>query len=103
MASKPPPRWIARWERSRRMGRPLFIWAVGVVCLGIPTAVGGAVLSYFTLQPRPPILVACATGAIGTLVGGYAFGAITWHVGERRYARAMAQAENERRTSSSPT
>ena len=88
------PEALARWERTRAMGRSTFIWRRGVFGWGIPVAL--LTIAYQVVQEqgfvwRLVMTQHLKTGiAIAMLVFplcGYLFGRYLWTTGEENYER----------------
>ena len=87
---------LARWEKTRKMGRTKFVWLVGVLGWGVGTgslwAVATAALRNWEDLPR---LLALAL--VGFPIGGYFFGTLVWKSSESRYQKALAEKQEKER------
>ena len=85
---------MARWEKTRRMGRTRYIWLVGVLGWGVATGTMWAVaMAAMRGWDRLPVLLAIAL--VGFPLGGYFFGMWTWKVSESQYQKALTAREEE--------
>ena len=74
------------WERIRRRGRRRFILVRGVLGWGVLTAVLWSALMAF-LGMGVGFLGNLAVAIVLFPIGGLAFGAWAWSIGERKYAQ----------------
>jgi hypothetical protein len=82
------PQQIESWGKSRAKGRTRFVWRMGVVAWGLPTAITWAVvMAAFQGWERLPLLLPIALLLFP--IGGYWFGASTWRKYEGLYEQAM--------------
>jgi hypothetical protein len=85
---------LARWEKTRKMGRTRYVWLVGVpgwgVAVGSTWAVAMAAMQGWD---RLPTLLALAL--VGFPIGGYFFGAWVWKASESQYQKAKAGEDEE--------
>lgn len=81
------PDALARWEKSRAIGKRRYILISGVLSYGMPMFVA---MTFFAHRADlgPKFI---AMSAVLWLTGGALFGLSTWHIFERRYRRAKAQ------------
>lgn len=80
---------LAKWAKTRTLGRKRFIWTRGVLGFGIPMAVVLSVL--FLLGQSSDILAHLAYRLILSLVVGCAVGVMRWEAAEMQYLRASAR------------
>jgi hypothetical protein len=85
---------IARWEKTRKMGRARYIWLVGVLGWGVATGSMWAVaMAAMQGWERLPVLLAMAL--VGFPIGGYFFGMWVWKASESQYQQALAEKRKE--------
>ena len=78
------PEALAKWEETRAKGKAHYILLRGVLGFGLPMFIAMTLLvDREDLSARFIVLSAAAW-----LIGGAAFGAITWIVSERQYCKA---------------
>lgn len=78
---------LARWEKSRALGKTRYILISGVLSYGLPMFVAMTFFAHRAdLSPK-----FIAVSAVLWLTGGALFGLITWHIFERQYRKAKAQ------------
>jgi len=96
------PAAIAQWERTRAMGRTMFIWRRGVFGWGIPVAL--VTIAYQVVQEQGFVWRLVMTQHLRTGIAlavlvfplcGYLFGRWLWTTGEENYQR-MVRAESDR-------
>ena len=92
------PEAIARWERTRAMGRTTFIWRRGVFGWGIPVAL--VTIAYQVVQEQGFVWRLVMTQHLKVGIGiamlvfplcGYLFGRYLWTAGEENYERMVDQ------------
>jgi hypothetical protein len=92
------PEAIARWERTRAMGRTTFIWRRGVFGWGIPVAL--LTIAYQIVQEQGFVRRLVMTQHLKVGIGvamlvfplcGYLFGRYLWTAGEENYERMVDQ------------
>jgi hypothetical protein len=92
------PEAIARWERTRAMGRTTFIWRRGVFGWGIPVAL--LTIAYQIVQEQGFVRRLVMTQHLKVGIGvamlvfplcGYLFGRYLWTAGEENYERMVGQ------------
>ncbi len=92
------PEAIARWERTRAMGRSTFIWRRGVFGWGIPVAL--ITIAYQVVQEQGFVWRLVMTQHLKVGIGvamlvfplcGYLFGRYLWTTGEENYERMVDQ------------
>ena len=92
------PDAIARWERTRAMGRSTFIWRRGVFGWGIPVAL--LTIAYQVVQEQGFVWRLVMTQHLKVGIGvamlvfplcGYLFGRYLWTAGEDNYERLVDQ------------
>ena len=92
------PEAIARWERTRAMGRTTFIWRRGVFGWGIPVAL--LTIAYQVVQEQGFVWRLVMTQHLRVGIGvtmlvfplcGYLFGRYLWTAGEENYERMVDQ------------
>jgi hypothetical protein len=85
---------LARWEKTRRMGRMRYIWLVGVLGWGVATGSMWAIaMAAMQGWERLPVLLPLAL--VGFPIGGYFFGAWVWKASEAQYQQAKAENPDE--------
>jgi hypothetical protein len=89
---------LARWERTRAMGRTTFIWRRGVFGWGVPVAL--VTIAYQIVQEQGFVRRLVMTQHLKVGVGiamlvfplcGYLFGRYLWTAGEENYERLVDQ------------
>jgi hypothetical protein len=94
------PEAIARWARTRAMGRSTFIWRRGVFGWGIPVAL--ITIAYQVVQEQGFVWRLVMTQHLKTGIGvamlvfplcGYLFGRYLWTTGEENYERMVGPQE----------
>ena len=98
------PQAVARWERTRAMGRSTFIWRRGVFGWGIPVAL--VTIAYQVVQEQGFVWRLVMTQHLKTGIGvamlvfplcGYLFGRYLWTTSEENYERMVdSRAARER-------
>jgi len=98
------PDAIARWERTRAMGRSTFIWRRGVFGWGIPVAL--LTIAYQVVQEQGFVWRLVMTQHLKVGIGvamlvfplcGYLFGRYLWTTGEENYERLVDQKSDGRK------
>ena len=78
------PQERERWQGVRAQGARRFILRTGVLAYGMPMFVA---MTFFVNEP-PSGAAGIAISLLIWCLGGAAFGAIMWHLTERRYRKA---------------
>ena len=80
------PKSLQKWAKTRQMGKLRFVLQIGVLSWGIPMFI---IMTFFVApQSDAPITTNRIIGsAIIWLIGGLAFGLLTWVFSERRYRK----------------
>lgn len=78
------PEAIARWKHTRSLGMMRYVLVTGVLSWGVPMF---GIMTFLAHQAdRTPKMI--AVSAIIWMIGGAAFGALTWSVAEWQYRKA---------------
>ena len=81
-------RQMQRWAKTRAKSRTRFVWLMGVVAWGLPTAIGWSVaMAAFQGWERLPLLLLNALVLFP--IGGYWFGGSLWRKCEGLYEQAL--------------
>ena len=100
---------MARWERTRAMGRTNFIWRRGVFGWGIPVAL--VTIAYQVVQEQGFVWRLVMTQHLKVGIGvamlvfplcGYLFGRYLWTTGEENYERMVDQEGGSKRVDTRP-
>ena len=100
---------MARWERTRAMGRTTFIWRRGVFGWGIPVAL--VTIAYQVVQEQGFVWRLVMTQHLKVGIGvamlvfplcGYLFGRYLWTTGEENYERMVDQEGGSKRVDTRP-
>ena len=78
------PRYIKKWETTRKLGRGRYVLRYGIAGWAIPV---GVFLTGIDIWQHGFSLSKIIIAAIIWPVGGYFFGMIVWSSSERRYRR----------------
>jgi hypothetical protein len=86
MMNRELPKGLQKWAKTRQMGKSRFVLQIGVLAWGIPMFI---IMTFFVgPQSDSPITINRIIGsAIIWLIGGLAFGLLTWVFSERRYRK----------------
>lgn len=90
------PRQYARWGKTRRKGRRYYVFLYGVLGWGLTFGFVNIFLYSFLFKLGfwEHFLVYLLL-LFFSLVGGYAFGCITWRIGESMYCRYLTEKREE--------
>lgn len=100
---------LARWERTRAMGRTTFIWRRGVFGWGVPVAL--VTIAYQIVQEQGFVRRLVMTQHLKVGVGiamlvfplcGYLFGRYLWTAGEENYERLVEKKSGSATSERSP-
>ena len=78
------PEALARWEQTRAKGKAQYILLRGMLGYGLPMFIA---MTFF-VHRNDLSASFIAISAVAWLIGGAAFGALTWLVFERQYRKA---------------
>lgn len=78
------PEALAKWEDTRSKGKSQYILLRGMLGYGLPMFI---VMTFIVHKDDlNPVFIAIS--AVAWLIGGAAFGALTWWATERKYRKA---------------
>ena len=81
------PEALARWEKTRALGKRRYVLVSGVLSYGLPMFVA---MTFFVHRTDLSLRF-IAVSTMLWLSAGAAFGFITWHIFERQYAKAQSR------------